>query len=112
MPEVQLSLEWPDGRTTPFYSPSTVILRYVRPGEQLPVHELTDSDGSLTLRVQLPRLQAAADLDVQVGEASLSLCVEGLYRLQLELPKAVLKDAARCKFDKKKRALTVRMPVA
>jgi uncharacterized repeat protein (TIGR04042 family) len=42
MPEVQLSIEWPDGRTTPFYSPSTVILNYLRPGEQLPVQDLTE----------------------------------------------------------------------
>ena len=41
MPEVQLNIEWPDGRITRLYSPSTVILNYLRPGEQLPVRQLT-----------------------------------------------------------------------
>ncbi len=37
MPEVRLSLEWPDGLITELYSPSTVILEHLRPGETLPV---------------------------------------------------------------------------
>jgi uncharacterized repeat protein (TIGR04042 family) len=40
MPEVHLSLQWPDGRTTPLYSPSTVILETLPPGRQLTVAEL------------------------------------------------------------------------
>jgi uncharacterized repeat protein (TIGR04042 family) len=40
MPEVLLELEWPDGRRTRLYSPSTVILRHLPPGETLPVATL------------------------------------------------------------------------
>lgn len=40
MPEVMLQLEWPDGRQTTLYSPSTVILQHLQPGERLPVAEL------------------------------------------------------------------------
>lgn len=40
VPEVTLTLEWPDGRTSALYSPSTVIFRYLRPGASLPVGEL------------------------------------------------------------------------
>ncbi len=40
MPEVRLTLAWPDGQTSELYSPSTVILFYLRPGEQLSVEEL------------------------------------------------------------------------
>jgi uncharacterized repeat protein (TIGR04042 family) len=40
MPEVRLTLEWPDGRTSEIYSPSTVILDHLKPGESLPVDQL------------------------------------------------------------------------
>ena len=40
MPEVHLTLEWPDGRTSELYSPSTVILDHLRPGQSLPVGQL------------------------------------------------------------------------
>ncbi|MFM7676910.1 MAG: MSMEG_0570 family nitrogen starvation response protein [Synechococcus sp.] len=40
MPEVRLTLAWPDGQTSELYSPSTVILTYLRPGEQVAVEEL------------------------------------------------------------------------
>jgi uncharacterized repeat protein (TIGR04042 family) len=35
VPEVVLQLEWPDGRRTALYSPSTVILQHLAPGERL-----------------------------------------------------------------------------
>ena len=40
MPEVLLTLHWPDGLTSQLYSPSTVILDHLPPGEQLSVAEL------------------------------------------------------------------------
>ena len=40
MPEVLLTLEWPDGQSSQLYSPSTVIYDHLRPGESLPVGEL------------------------------------------------------------------------
>ena len=40
VPEVLLTLEWPDGQSSELYSPSTVIYDYLRPGESLPVAEL------------------------------------------------------------------------
>jgi len=40
MPEVLLTLEWPDGSTSELYSPSTVILQRLRPGQSLPVSAL------------------------------------------------------------------------
>ena len=64
------------------------------------------------LRVELPRLASAAELDAQVGERAVTLLAEGLYRLELALPSAVLSDDARCRFDRKRRVLTVTMPRA
>jgi len=40
MPEVLLDLEWPDGRRTSFYSPSTVVLEHLPPGSEWSVAEL------------------------------------------------------------------------
>lgn len=40
MPEVHLQLEWPDGRQSTLYSPSTVMLNYLKPGDELSVSEL------------------------------------------------------------------------
>ncbi|SBO42717.1 MSMEG_0570 family nitrogen starvation response protein [Cyanobium sp. NIES-981] len=40
MPEVQLTLQWPDGSRSRLYSPSTVILEHLPPGQQLTVAEL------------------------------------------------------------------------
>lgn len=40
MPEVHLTLEWPDGSTSELYSPSTVILQRLRPGQSLAVSAL------------------------------------------------------------------------
>lgn len=40
MPEVHLTLEWPDGSTSELYSPSTVILQRLRPGQSLTVSAL------------------------------------------------------------------------
>jgi len=40
MPEVCLMLEWPDGQVTEFYSPSTVVLKHLRPGDELSITEM------------------------------------------------------------------------
>ena len=40
MPEVLLTLQWPDGRTSELYSPSSVILKHLPPGTTLSVGEL------------------------------------------------------------------------
>ncbi len=40
VPEVLLTLEWPDGQRSQLYSPSTVIYDYLPPGNSLPVAEL------------------------------------------------------------------------
>ncbi|GEM_PF-195898 len=40
VPEVHLTLQWPDGLSSELYSPSTVILQHLPPGSQLSVAEL------------------------------------------------------------------------
>jgi uncharacterized repeat protein (TIGR04042 family) len=57
MPAVHLTLAWPDGRTTTLYSPSTVILEVMQPGQQHTVAELAQR-GSLALRRASERVRA------------------------------------------------------
>jgi len=40
MPEVSLMLEWPDGQATEMYSPSTVVLDYLKPGDEISIAKL------------------------------------------------------------------------
>ena len=60
--------------------------------------------------VRLPRVAAVAELDVEIGDRAFSLRSVGVYALRLALPAQVRSDASRCKFDKKRRLLTVTMP--
>ena len=57
MPEVRFKLEWPDGQFSTLYSPSTVILDYLRPGESLFVSEL-EARGIEALRAASERVRA------------------------------------------------------
>jgi uncharacterized repeat protein (TIGR04042 family) len=57
MPEVRLQLEWPDGDTSEFYSPSTVVLAYLRPGDALSVADL-EQRGVQALREASERVRA------------------------------------------------------
>jgi uncharacterized repeat protein (TIGR04042 family) len=39
MPETYLHMRWPDGRTTQYYSPSSILLNYFDGGTSYPVPE-------------------------------------------------------------------------
>jgi uncharacterized repeat protein (TIGR04042 family) len=57
VPEVLLTLQWPDGRTSELYSPSTVILEHLPPGTSLSVGEL-EQRGVEALRQASERVRA------------------------------------------------------
>jgi hypothetical protein len=78
----------------------------------VPVHTLETGDEFLILRVDLPLVCSAADLDVHLGDAEVHISAEGVYRLVLPLPALVVSERAGCKFDRRKRRLTVSMPLA
>jgi uncharacterized repeat protein (TIGR04042 family) len=40
MPEVMLQLCWPDGEASDFYSPSTIVYEFFKPGDTLSIAEL------------------------------------------------------------------------
>ncbi|KAL1528702.1 hypothetical protein AB1Y20_010036 [Prymnesium parvum] len=84
-----------------------------QPAERVsPDHELQVGDEVLKLIVKMPRVATAAEVDLDLGASSIVLNVEGLYYLKLELPVPISTADSGCKFDKKRRILTVNMPTA
>ena len=57
MPEVRFQLEWPDGQSSTLYSPSTVILQYLKAGDSFCVSEF-ESLGVKALRAASERVRA------------------------------------------------------
>ena len=57
MPEVLLELHWPDGEASRFYSPSTVVYEFLKPGETLSIAEL-EQKGLAALREASERVRA------------------------------------------------------
>jgi uncharacterized repeat protein (TIGR04042 family) len=57
MPEVLLELRWPDGEASRFYSPSTVVYDFLKPGETLSIAEL-EQKGLAALREASERVRA------------------------------------------------------
>ncbi len=57
MPEVVLQLCWPDGQSSTFYSPSTVIYEFFKPGDTLSVAEL-EQRGLAALTAASERVRA------------------------------------------------------
>ena len=67
---------------------------------------------SLVVRIQLPRLTSAADLDLDVGPRTLKLRSPAGYRLDAVLPLPVRDSAGTATFDRTARCLVVTLPVA
>lgn len=57
MPSVNFEVSWPDGDTRIYYSPSTVIHEYLKPGEQYPLDEF-DTRTSTALRAASERVKS------------------------------------------------------
>jgi uncharacterized repeat protein (TIGR04042 family) len=57
MPEVMLELHWPDGQASRFYSPSTIVYEFLKPGETLSIAEL-EQKGLAALREASERVRA------------------------------------------------------
>jgi len=57
MPEVVLKLCWPNGEVSCFYSPSTVVYEFFRPGDTLSIAEL-EQKGLAALKEASERVRA------------------------------------------------------
>jgi len=66
----------------------------------------------LLVRIELPELSSAAEIDLDITERKLDLKHEGAgYVLALTLPYPVIGEQGSAKFDKAKKTLTVTLPV-
>lgn len=73
----------------------------------------TSRPRELVVRVELPELSSAADIDLDITERRMELNHEGMrYKLDLPLPFPVLSEQGSAKFDKAKHILTITLPVA
>lgn len=57
MPEVMLQLCWPDGEASDFYSPSTIVYEFFKPGDTLSIAEL-EYKGLMALKEASERVRA------------------------------------------------------
>uniref|UniRef100_A0A667YC76 PIH1 domain containing 2 n=1 Tax=Myripristis murdjan TaxID=586833 RepID=A0A667YC76_9TELE len=91
---------------------STVTAQPLKPEYQLQVN--TDAAGSpcsLELTVELPRVSSISECQLSISKDDILLQVEDVYYLLLELPQNVNEESAAATFNKKKRRLTLKVPV-
>lgn len=82
------------------------------PEYHVDVVEEAGKPSKVVVKVVLPLVASAGDIDAEIVKGSVfELTVEGLYAMQAVLPASIDEDAMSCKFDKKKRVLTVKLPV-
>jgi dynein assembly factor 2 len=66
----------------------------------------------LCIKVELPELSSAAEIDLDITERQLELSHEGVgYKLHVQLPFPVMYDQGSAKFDKAKKVLSITVPV-
>ena len=66
---------------------------------------------ALVVKVELPRMGAASESDLDIGPDLLLLEVAGAYELELDLPMTVDDNAADAAWDRQKRVLTLTLPL-
>ena len=76
-----------------------------------PQHSVTVSDESVCVRVELPLVSKAGEVDLNISPERLHLIV-GDVELDMALPHKVKDEEAAAKFDKKAHVLTLTMPRA
>ncbi|KOO33230.1 hypothetical protein Ctob_008916 [Chrysochromulina tobinii] len=76
-----------------------------------PQHSVTVSDDSVCVRVELPLVNKAGEVDLNISPERLHLIV-GDVELDMALPHKVKDEEAAAKFDKKAHVLTLTMPRA
>jgi len=76
-----------------------------------PEHSLEVSTKRLVLKIQLPLVTSAGDIDAGVLNQVFELEVPGIYALKVLLPSPINEEQMTSKYDKKKMCLTVKMPL-
>ena len=72
---------------------------------------MDEAADSLTLKVSLPEMMSLGETSVDVSNERFTMHAPGLYKLDLEWPRAGVADEAKAKFSKKSRTLQVTIPL-
>eukprot|EP00960_Hanusia_phi_P050672 760348-Hanusia_phi.AAC.10 len=84
-------------------------------GRHLAYHEgreIDDEIQSLILKVEMPRVETASEVDVNITSECVQLDVENKYEFLCDLPLKIDDNAADAVFDKKKRVMTLTLPLS
>ena len=76
-----------------------------------PTHTVTVTAADVCVRVELPEVKKASEVDLNISAERLHLIADSA-ELAIDLPHAVLDEEASAKFDKKAHVLTLTMPRA
>ena len=76
-----------------------------------PVHTIAVADDNVSVRVELPEVKKASEVDLNISTDRLHLIAADV-ELDIALPHKVLDEEAAAKFDKKALVLTLTMPLA
>ena len=90
-------------------APASAQLRAGMPST--PAHTIAVADGQVSVRVELPGVKRASEVDLTVSAEHLHLIAADVV-LDIALPHKVLDEEAAAKFDKKALVLTLTMPLA
>ena len=69
-------------------------------------------EASVVLEVELPGVASAAEIDVDIDEDTVELCVPERHQLSVSLPEPVDPDAAKARFVKATSTLVLTLPHA
>jgi len=99
--------------------PKKSLIQELKPGDrplQRPVHSLSvlhkkNAEGEMVreflLKIGLPQLTSAADMEVDVGASDFNLFVPGFYKTEILFPQPVNKDRVVAKFSKRSKMLRI-----
>merc|ERR1712146_436590 len=75
--------------------------------------ETVDQQELVMISIQLPRVVKAGDIEAEIVSSQIfELTVPGLYALRTTLPRPIDDEQMSCRFDKKKKVLSVKVPVS
>jgi hypothetical protein len=78
-----------------------------------PVYSLSEQSTKLVLTIQIPLMKSAKEMELDISPWTLLFTdVGGMYKLDLQLPQAVIDGEASAKFDKVHKKLTITIPTA
>lgn len=82
---------------------------------ETPHYDMIVQDGEppcVLLKVKLPQVASVSQCQLDISQNDLCLHADGLYHLEVELPRPILEDDAQAKFSKRSSTLTLTLPIS